>query len=57
VYTRSMSLFIAHQYPEDMNEAFVMAAMNECFRQLPFDFFKLTDYVDFNEAMRAYMMK
>jgi hypothetical protein len=52
-----MSLFIAHQYPEDMNEAFVMAAMNECFRQLPFDFFKLTDYVDFNEAMRAYMMK
>jgi hypothetical protein len=52
-----MSLFIAHQYPDDMNEDFVMAAMNECFRQLPFDFFKMKDYKEFNEAMQSYMMK
>jgi hypothetical protein len=52
-----MDLFIAHQYQGDMNEAFVMAAMNECFRQIQFDFFTMKDYKEFNEAMQAYLNK
>ena len=52
-----MELFISHQYPDDFNEAFVMAAMSECMRNLPEnDFFKMAEYEEFNDAMMAYLM-
>jgi hypothetical protein len=51
-----MYLFIAYQYPDDMNEPFVLAALQECLRFLPKDFFELDDYTCCCDPMHAYLM-
>lgn len=51
-----MELFISHQYSNEVHEQFVVAALLECMRFLPADFFNLDDYTEFHEAMRAYLM-
>lgn len=52
------TLFLAYQYFDDMNDPFVGAALEECMRILPdHDFFKMPDYEEFNNAMRAYLMR
>jgi hypothetical protein len=51
-----MNLFIAHQTQDAMHDEFVLAALLECMRFLPTDFFELESYEDFHEAMQAYLM-
>lgn len=50
------NLFIAFQYQDDMNEPFVLAALNHNMDHIS-DFFRLPNYTDFHDAMRAYLMK
>lgn len=50
-------MFITGQYSYDFNDAFICAALLECMRMLPGDFFSLDDYWDFHVSMCAYLMK
>jgi hypothetical protein len=50
-------MFIAEQYWPDFHDSFVCAALLECMRMLPCDFFALEDYWDFDMSMRAYLNK
>lgn len=50
-------MFIVDQYWSEFDEAFVIAALQECMRILAHDFFLLDDYTDFHDQMRAYLNK
>lgn len=50
-------MFIADQYWTEFNDSFVCAALLECMRLLPCDFFSLDDYRDFHVSMCAYLNK